>query len=282
MKKILFNDNIIPEITIQASSGWRFINWRELWHYKDLFYFLVWRDLKALYAQSVMGLGWAIIQPVGTMLIFTTVFGYLARIPSDGVPYAIFSYTGLVPWLYFASALSGASSSLVANAGILSKVYFPRLILPLVPIVGQLVNFTVAMVTLLALMVWFQITPTLWALVLPFLIILIILTATGMGIWFTALAVQYRDVNHGIGFVTQIMMYASPVIYPVSLVPSQYRLLYGLNPMAGIIEGFRCALLGTNSMPWDLLLVGTVVAITLVITGIFYFRRTERIFADVA
>ena len=266
---------------IEASSGWRLIDWRELWHYRDLFYFLVWRDVKVRYAQSVLGIGWAVIRPVFSMIVFTIVFGNLANVASDGVPYAIFSYAALVPWTYFSSALTGASSSLVGASGMISKVYFPRLIIPLTTVLSNLVDFAIALLILFGLMVWFGMWPTIWALLLPLLVLLMMLTATGLGMWLTALAIQYRDVNYGLSFAVQLLMYAAPVVYPASSIPQQYRWLYGLNPMAGVIEGFRSALLGTNPMPWDLLLPGTIVAIIVSIGGALYFRRMERIFADV-
>ena len=274
--------SLAPELTIiEASSGWRLIDWRELWRYRDLFYFLVWRNVKVRYAQSVLGLGWAVIRPVFSMIVFSVVFGRLAKIASDGVPYAVFSYAALVPWSYFSSALTGASGSLVGASGMISKVYFPRLIIPLTTVLSNLVDFAIALLILFGLMVWFGMQPTIWALLLPLLVLLMMLTASGLGMWLTALAIQYRDVRYGLGFAVQLLMYATPVVYPASSIPQQYRLLYGLNPMAGVIEGFRSALLGTNPMPWDLLLPGTMVAIIVFIGGALYFRRTERIFADV-
>ena len=271
-----------PELTvIEASSGWRLIDWRELWRYRDLFYFLVWRNVKVRYAQSVLGLGWAVIRPVFSMIVFSIVFGRLAKVASDGVPYAIFSYAALVPWTYFSSALTGASGSLVGASGMISKVYFPRLIIPLTTVLSNLVDFAIALLILFGLMVWFGMQPTIWALLLPLLVLLMMLTVTGLGMWLTALAIQYRDVNYGLSFAVQLLMYAAPVVYPASSIPQQYRWLYGLNPMAGVIEGFRSALLGTNPMPWDLLLPGTITAIIIFIGGALYFRRMERIFADV-
>lgn len=271
-----------PIRVIEPSSGWRLIDFRELWEYRDLFFFLVWRDIKTRYAQSILGVGWAVIQPVFSMIVFTIVFGNLAKVSSDGAPYAIFSYAALVPWTYFSNSLTGASSSLISGSGMITKVYFPRLIIPLAPVLGKLVDFGIAMLLLFGLMIWFQTAPTVWALTLPLLILLMMLTASGLGMWLTALAIQYRDINYGLRFGVQLLMYAAPVVYPASYIPEQYRLLYGLNPMAGVIEAFRAALLGTRPMPWDLLTVGTVTAIVIAISGAFYFRRMERIFADVA
>jgi len=265
----------------EAKSGWRFIDFHELWQYRDLFYFLIWRNIKVRYAQSVLGVGWAIIPPVFSMIVFTIVFGKLAKIGSEGVPYGIFCYAALVPWTYFSNALTQSGASLVGASGMISKVYFPRLIIPLSPVLDKLVDFGISLILLVGLMIWFKIAPTIWVLTLPLLILLMMLTAAGLGMWLTALAVQYRDVNYGMKFAIQLLMYASPVVYPASLVPGQYRLLFGINPMAGVIEGFRAAFLGTRPMPWDLIAVGSVVALVVAVSGTFYFRRTERIFADV-
>ena len=209
-------------------------------------------------------------------------FGRLARVPSDGVPYPIFSYAALVPWTYFSSAITRSTQSLVSNAKMLTKVYFPRLVIPMAPVLAGLVDFVIAFLVLVLLMVWYGIAPRANVLILPFLILLMILTASGVGMWLSALAIQYRDVNFAVPFISQILMYAAPVVWPASLVPEQYRLLYGLYPMAAVIEGFRSALLGTNPMPWDLILMGTLSAVVIGLFGAFYFQRLERIFADVA
>jgi lipopolysaccharide transport system permease protein len=267
---------------IEPKSGWQIIDWNELKEYRDLFYFLVWRDVKARYAQSVLGFGWAIIQPVFAMLVFTVVFGNLAKISSDGVPYAIFSFTALVPWTYFSNSINTSAGILIANNNMLSKIYFPRVILPMSSVLGKLIDFVVSLFILFGLMIWFQIAPTIWVLTLPLLVILMILSATGIGMWLSSLAVQYRDIRYGLNFGIQLLMYAAPVVYPASYVPEQYRLLYAINPMVGVIEGFRSALLGTNPMPWDFIIVGTVTAIIIAISGALFFKRTERIFADVA
>jgi lipopolysaccharide transport system permease protein len=257
------------------------MNFHEIWECRELLYFLVRRDIKALYAQSVLGVGWAIVQPVFSMIVFTVVFGKLARVSSDGIPYAIFSYTALVPWAYFSSSLIGATNSMVSAANMVRKVYFPRIIIPLTQVLAKLVDFAIAFVLLLGMMVWFRMTPTIWVLTLPFLVLLMMLTTAGLGMWFAALAVQYRDVKHAIGFVVQLLMFASPVVYPTSLIPRQYRLVYGLNPMVGVIEGFRSALLGKNPMTWDLIVVGSTTAIIIALSGALYLRNKEKIFADV-
>lgn len=272
----------IPETIIRPVSGWQLIDWVDLWRYRDMLSLVTWRNIKAQYAQSVLGIGWAFIRPVITMIVFTVIFGNLARISSDGVPYPIFSYTAIVPWSYFSSALVLCSNSLITGRAMIDKVYFPRLILPLSAVASKLLDFAIALALVVVLMLWYQQVPTIWVLGLPFLLLVMLMMTLGLGCWLAALAVQYRDVSYSLSFATQLLMYLSPVVYPASLVPEQYRLLYALNPMAGVIEGFRSALLGTNPMPWDMLAVGTAVALALAISGIFYFRRVEQIFADVA
>jgi lipopolysaccharide transport system permease protein len=267
---------------IDSRKGWQIIDWNELREYRDLFYFLVWRDVKVLYKQTVLGFSWAIIRPFFSMIVFSVVFGRLAQIPSDGIPYPLFSYAALVPWTYFSTAITSSTQSLINNTNMLSKVYFPRLVIPLTPVLAGLVDFVIASLLIGGLMVWYGISPTWNVLFLPLLIVLMVVTAAGIGLWFSALAIQFRDVRFAIQFVSQLLMYAAPVVWPVSLIPEQYRMLYGLYPMASVIEGFRASLLGTTPMPWDLILSGSVSAIVILFSGAFYFRRMERIFADVA
>ncbi len=278
------NQDISKDITvIDPGKGYRkLIDWQELWRYRDLFWFLVWRDIKTRYAQSILGVGWAIIQPVFSMIIFTIVFGNLAKVNSEGVPYAIFSFTALVPWTFFSNSLTSSSGSLVTSKNMITKVYFPRLVIPVAPVLATLIDFAISFIILLGLMLWFGIVPTVWSLLIPLLVLLMVLTSTGVGMWLTALAIQYRDIRYGATFFVQLLMYASPVIYPTSSIPEKYRLFYSLNPMVGVIEGFRAALLGTRSMPWEYLGIGTGMAIFLFVTGALYFRRMERFFADVA
>jgi len=260
----------------------RIINWQELWQYKDLFFFLVWRDIKTRYAQSVLGVGWAIIQPVFSMIVFTIIFGNLAQVNSEGVPYAIFSFTALVPWTFFSTSLTSASGSLISSKNLITKVYFPRLVLPISPVLGKLIDFGISFLILLGLMVWYGVKPTIWALMVPVFIILMVLTAAGVGMWLTALSIQYRDIRYGADFFIQLLLYASPVIYATSIIPEKYQILYSLNPMVGVIEGFRSALLGTIPMPWDLLGMSALMAIAFFLSGALYFRSMERYFADVA
>lgn len=274
---------------IEPSSRWRWVDWRELLAYRDMLRFLVWRDIKARYAQTVVGLGWAVIRPVFSMIVFSVIFGGLARVPSDGVPYPIFSYTALVPWTYFSTAMTQSTGSLVTNMNMITKVYFPRLIIPLAPVVAGLVDFCIAFAVLGALMVFYGFAPTAGAALLPVFVLLMVLTAFGIGMWLSAMAIQYRDVQHGIQFGSQLLMYAAPVVWPASLIGEKFpesegliRVVYGLYPMAGVIEGFRATLLGTRPIPWDLIGMGSISAIILCVTGALYFRRMERIFADVA
>ena len=273
-------DNVVVT-HIGPSRGMRGVDFRELWQYRDMLYFFVWKSIKVRYAQSVIGIGWALIQPITSMIVFTVVFGHLAKISSDGVPYAIFSYTALVPWSYFSSALTVSSGSLLSGSGMFTKVYYPRLMIPLTPLLAKLFDFGIAFLMVFGLMAWFRIAPTIWMLMVPVLILIMMLTAAGLGMWLTALAIQYRDIKYGLSFAVRLLMFGSPVVYPASLVPEQYRLLYAINPMVGVIEGFRSALLGTNPMPWDLIGIGSITAFVALVSGVVYFRRMERIFADV-
>ncbi len=272
----------VSRIVIEPKSGWRLIDWKELWAYRDLFFFLVWRDVKVLYKQTVLGFGWAILRPLFSMVIFSVVFGRLAKVPSDGVPYPIFSYAALLPWTYFSTSLTYSTTSLVTNTNLITKVYFPRLVIPMTPVLTGLVDLGIASSILALMMLWYGIAPTVNIFFVPVLILLMMLTAAGVGMWLSALAVRYRDIKHAIQFIVQALMYAAPVVWPVSLIPQHYRLLYGLYPMAGVIEGFRSALIGSTPMPWDLIGVGTLSALILALSGALYFRRMERVFADVA
>jgi len=269
-------------VVIEPREGMRLIDLKELREYQDLFFFLIWRSIKVRYAQSAIGIGWAVIQPVFSMLVFTVIFGKLADIDSDGVPYAVFSFAALVPWTYFSNAVSEGTSSLVAEANMISKVYFPRIILPLASVAAKLVDFCIAMTLLAGLMIFYQIMPTAWVLFLPVLIIMMMITAAGIGMWLTALAIQYRDVKYAMSFVLQLLMYAAPVVYPTTLIPDAYRIAYAINPMVGVIEGFRSVLLGTIPVPWDLIVTGFVSSIVIAASGMVYFLGKERIFADVA
>ena len=273
----------LPRIIINDDNGIkRLINLQELWQYRDLFWFLVKRDIKTRYAQSIMGVGWAIIQPVFSMIIFTVVFGNIAKINSEGIPYAIFSYTALVPWTYFSSSLTDSSRSLISSKNLITKVYFPRLVIPVAPVLAKLIDFGISFLILIGMMVWFGITPSIWAAFIPIFVLIMMLAAGGVGMWLTALSIQYRDIQYGSSFFIQLLMYISPVIYPASNVPDKFQLVYALNPMVGVIEGFRAVLLGTHGMPWFYIWIGSASAIVLFISGALYFRHMERYFADVA
>jgi len=270
-----------PTVVIQPRRSLLALDLKAIWEYRELLYFLVWRDLKVRYRQTLIGAGWVILQPLITMAIFTIIFGRFAQIPSDGLPYPVFVYSALLPWNLFASSLNRGTSSVVGNAQLVSKIYFPRLILPFSGVLSPLVDFAVAFVILIGMMIWFGIAPTWGVLALPLLIFLTVLTALAVGLWLSALNVRYRDIGHTIPFLIQIWMFASPVAYAVSLVPEKWRLLYSLNPMAGVIEGFRWALLGKQSPDFALIAASAAMVFALLLPGIVYFRYTERTFADV-
>lgn len=272
-----------PRYRIAPSGSWPKIDFAELWRYRGLFFFLVWRDIKARYAQTVLGPGWAILRPLITMVLFTVIFGNLVEVPSDGLPYPIFSLSGIVAWNYFSTSFSGASGSLVVNKNLISKVYFPRLVIPFSPVIAGLVDLSVAFVILLGMAGYYGLVPSAWAIVLvPVLVLAIMMTAGGIGCWLTALNIQYRDVQHLTPFALQVWMYGSPIVYPLSLVPEVYRPFYMLNPMVGVIEGFRSVFLGITPIPWAAIVTSVAVSAVILVTGVLYFRRTERIFADVA
>ncbi len=266
---------------IRPSRGWISLNLRDLWEYRELLYFLTWRDVKVRYKQTVLGAAWAIIQPFFTMVVFSLFFGKLAKVPSDDIPYPIFSYAALVPWTFFANGLSQSSSSLMASADLIKKVYFSCLVVPISSVISGAVDFVLAFVVLLGMMLYFGIVPT-WNIVwLPLLLLLALVTSLGVGLWLTAMNVQFRDVRCAVPFLVQAWMFATPIAYPSSLLDEPWRTLYGINPMAGVVEGFRWALLGTETVPGPIVLVSALVAVGLLISGAYYFRRMEKTFADV-
>lgn len=268
-------------ILIQPVKGWVALNLRDLWIYRELVFFLTWRDLKVRYKQSVLGVLWAIIKPFMAMVVFTIFFGNLAKMPSDGMPYPIWSYTGLLPWEFFAAALSVSARSMLTSGSMVSKIYFPRIIVPLSSVFANLVDFLIAFVILIGMMFFYKITPTINMVWLPAFMLLAVITALGVGLWFSALLVMYRDINYMLPFITQLWMFVSPVVYASSSVPEQWRVLYSLNPMAGVVEGFRWALLGTQQSISPLMIaISAGIALTLFISGLFFFRRMERVFAD--
>ena len=270
----------IPKLVIQPQRGLLQLDLASLWQYRELIYFLVWRDVKVRYKQTLIGVAWAIIQPLTTMIIFTVVFGKLAKIPSDGLPYPVFAYTALLPWNYFSSALMRSGTSLVGNSGLITKVYFPRLVVPLAAATTPAVDFAVSFTILLGLMAYYGITPTLYLIYLPFFMLLALLTALSVGLWLSPLHIMFRDVGYLLPFLTQIWMYASPVVYPVSLVPEQWRWAYSLNPMVGVIEGFRWALLGKENPGIAVIGVSASMVLIIFIGGVIFFKRMENTFAD--
>lgn len=268
-------------IRIAPSKGWVALQLKELWAYRELLYFLIWRDVKVRYKQTALGAAWAIIQPVFTMIVFSLFFGRLGKIPSDGIPYPIFCYAALVPWTFFSQGLSQASNSLVGSGNLIKKVYFPRLSLPISAVICGLIDFALAFIVLLGMMLYYGILPTVNVIWLPLLILLTLITSLGVSLWLSALNVQFRDVRHAIPFLTQLWLFATPIAYPSSLLSEPWRTLYSINPMAGVVEGFRWALLGTETAPGPMLIVSTLTALALLVSGTFYFRRLEKTFADV-
>jgi len=275
------SDILESTVVIEPKKGLFQLDLKGIWQYRELLYFLVWRDLKVRYKQTVIGIGWAVLQPFVTMVVFTVIFGKLVKVPSDGLPYPIFAYSALLPWNYFASALQRCVASVVGDAALVSKVYFPRLILPLAGTVSGFADFFVSFLLLLGMMAFYGLGVSWSALALPFLLLLALCSALAVGLWLSALNVRYRDVGHTIPFLMQVWMYASPIVYPVSMIPEKYRFMYSLNPMAGVIEGFRWALLGKQSPDFSVMAVSTAVVLLLIIGGLIFFRNMERTFADV-
>jgi lipopolysaccharide transport system permease protein len=270
-----------PVLTIEPMNGWVSIKFRELLEYRELLYFLVWRDLKVRYRQTALGAAWAILQPLLTMVVFTIFFGRLAGVPSDGLPYPIFAYTALLPWQLFAHALTESGNSLVSNQHLITKIYFPRLIIPISSVLSGLVDFAIAFVVLVGLMIYYGTTPTAAILTLPLLLLFTLLAALSVGLWLSALNVRYRDIRYTLPFLTQIWLFATPIAYSSSLLPNPWRDLYGLNPMAGVVEAFRWALLGKTGGIGPLCFLSAAVVILLLVGGLFYFQRMEKIFADI-
>ena len=270
----------VPTVVIRPSSGWVPINFRDLWAYRELLYFLTWREIKVRYKQTVLGFAWAIIQPFMMMVVFTLFFGNLAKIPSEGIPYPLFNYAALLPWTLFAEGISRSSLSMVQNVNLVQKVYCPRLIIPISGILSPLVDFAIASTILVGMMFYYGYPPTVKVLWLPAFIMLALMTSVGVGLWLSAMNVKYRDVRYVIPFLVQLWLFASPVVYSSSLLPQKYQAIYGLNPMSGVIEGFRWALLGTEP-PGSLIAISVIIIIVILISGAFYFRRNEKTFADV-
>ena len=266
---------------IKPSRGWVPLRLRDLWEYRELLYFLTWRDIKVRYKQTVLGATWAIIQPFFTMVVFSLFFGRLAKIPSDGIPYPLFAFAALVPWTFFANGLSQSSNSLVGSAELITKVYFPRLIIPVASILSGLLDFVIAFAVFILMAIYYGIYPSMSIVLLPFLLLLGFTTALGVDLWLSALNVRFRDVRYVIPFLTQFWLFATPIAYPSSLLSEPWKTIYGINPMVGVVEGFRWALLGTETAPGAMIIVSSLVAVCLLVSGVFYFKRVEKYFADV-
>lgn len=269
----------VPTIRIRPSKGWNPINLGEIWAYRELLYFLIWREIKVRYKQTILGFAWAIIQPLFMMVVFSLFFGRLANLPSEGIPYPLFSYAALLPWTLFSEGLTRSSGSLVADQNLVQKIYFPRLIMPLAGVLSPVVDFAIAFVILIAMMFYYGYTPTVQILWIPVFTILVLITALAVGTWFAAINARYRDVRYAIPFLIQLWLFASPVVYASSILPERFQVIYGINPMAGVIEGFRWALLGTGS-PGYMLIVSIAIVIVFLVSGAYYFRRMEKTFAD--
>lgn len=267
---------------IEPSKGWHLIDVKELWRYKDLLYFLVVRGIKGKYAQSILGVGWAVIQPLVQTLVFTVIFGNLAKLDSDGVPYILFSFAAMVPWNYFSNILTESSNALIANKNMLSKVYFPRLVLPLASVFSKLLDFGIAFLIMIGLFIYYGFTPSINVIYFPVLLIILIMASLGVGMILSAMAIQYRDVQYAMTFLVRILMYSVPVVYSINIIPQKWVYVYALNPMVGVIEGMRAAFLGTKAMPWDLIGIGAGVSLVLFFFGAFYFRKMENTVADIA
>jgi len=270
-----------PITIIKPSKGWSALNLRDLWNYRELLYFLIWRDIKVLYKQTVIGAAWAILQPLLTMVVFTIFFGKIAKIPSEGIPYPIFSYSGLLIWTYFSSGVSNSGNSLIGSANLITKVYFPRLIIPLSSSLSGVVNYSIAFLILIFMMLYYGFLPNYSIILLPLIVFLAFISATGLGLWLSALNVKYRDVRYVIPFFIQLLLFTTPVIYPVTILPERFRWILSLNPIFGIIDAHRACILGYKPIDWFSFNISTAMTLFIFITGLYFFRRTERFFADV-
>ena len=280
-KNSLNNLEEVPTFIIRPTKGWRFLNLRELWVYRELAYFLAWRDVKARYKQTALGVAWAVLQPLAMMVIFTLFFGKLARIPSEGIPYPIFAYAGLLAWQIFSRAITQSSTSLVTEQQLITRVYFPRIIIPFSVVLGAMVDFAISFILFIALILFYGLVPSANVIWLPLFIGLMLVTGLGIGFWLSALNLEYRDVQHTIPFLNQLLFFMTPVVYPSSLVPERFQFVYGLNPMNGVIEGFRWALLGVGPGPSPILVTSIAAALVLFVSGIYFFQWRERTFVDV-
>ena len=275
-----FNTSTTSKTIIKPRSGWQLLNLKELTEYRDLFFFLVWRDIKVLYAQTILGFSWAILQPLIQIVIFTIVFGKVAKLNTDGIPYILFATVAIIPWTYMSQVMTQSSQSLVQEQNMLGKIYFPRLIFPITPVLARFVDFLISILIILAVALYYKVLPT-WNLMLfPFLVVLMMSIGAGVGMWLSAMAIRFRDVKHAMPFVVRMLIYTAPIVYSASSIPKAYRFVYSLNPIVAVIEGFRACLLGTP-IPWQYICPGIATAVLLVVSGAFYFKRMESIFVDV-
>ncbi len=265
---------------IRPPKGWQIINFRELWEYRDLFFFLVWRDIKVLYAQTILGFSWAILQPFIQIIIFTIVFGKVARLSTDGIPYFLFSTVAIIPWTYMSQAMSISSQSLVQGQNMLGKIYFPRLIFPITPVLSKLIDFGISLLIIVAVSIYYRVYPTSNLLYLPIFLVLMVFIPAGIGMWLSALAIRFRDIKLAMPFAIRMLLFSAPIVYSASSIPEAYRMLYSFNPIVAVIEGFRSSLLGTP-MPWSFIWPGVITALLMLFGGAFYFKRMERVFVDV-
>jgi lipopolysaccharide transport system permease protein len=265
---------------IEPVSGWRLLDIKELAEYRDLFYFLVFRDIKVLYAQTVLGFSWALLNPLVQIVVFTIIFGRVAQIETDGIPYALFSTVAIIPWTYMSNAMSAGATSLVTGSGMLGKIYFPRIIYPITPILAKLVDFAISMLLVLAAMVYYGVWPTANMLLLPLFVLMMVAVPLGISLWLSALAIRYRDVKFAMPFVIKMLIYSAPIVYSATAIPEKWRLVYSLNPIVGVIEGFRATVLGTD-IPWMFILPGIATSAILVVGGLLYYHRMEKVFVDV-
>ena len=274
-------ENICDSVTIiKPVSGWQLINFRELKQYQDLFWFMVWRDIKVRYAQTIMGFGWAILQPLIQIILFSVVFGKVAKIPTEGIPYILFSSVAIIPWTYMSQTMTKSSASLVGGAGMLGKIYFPRLIFPITPVLANLIDFGLSLIILVVVMAYYLVLPTWNLLFFPLLVLLMMSVSAGVGMLLAAMAIRYRDVQYVMGFMLRFLMYSAPIVYSASSIPETYRFYYSLNPIVGVIEGFRACLLG-SPMPWIYIWPGILSTLLILVGGALYFKRMEQIFVDV-
>lgn len=278
LSKSASNDEIIT--VIKPVSSWQVVNFKELKEYRDLFFFLVWRDVKVLYAQTILGFAWAVLQPLIQILIFTIIFGKVAKISTDGFPYILFSSVAIIPWTYMSQTMTQSSQSLIQGQNMLGKVYFPRLIFPLTPVLAKLVDFVISFLIIACIMIYYRVVPTWNMLLFPLFIVLMMSVSGGIGMWLSAMAIRFRDVKHAMPFAVRMLMYTAPIVYSASSIPSKWKFIYSLNPIVGVIEGFRACLLGTP-IPWVTIWPGMITAILVLITGALYFKRMERVFVDV-